>query len=160
YYGLTINTGNANGSSEEPGKVDTPLAKSPELREAFDLALDRDAINKAVYNDLYEPDCWPVPLKSAFRAADLQCPKRDVAKAKQLVQASGVPTPIPVTLTSPNDATNVRLAQVIQQMTKEVGFDVKVQTMEFVSALDQGKAGKFDTLLNGWSGRVDQDGNL
>ncbi|MEO3872306.1 ABC transporter substrate-binding protein [Nonomuraea sp. B12E4] len=160
YYGLTINTGNANGSTEEPGKVDTPLAKSPELRQAFELALDLDAINKAVYNGLYEPDCWPVPMNSPFRAADLQCPKRDVAKAKQLVQASGVPTPIPVTLTSPNDATNIRLAQVIQQMTKEAGFDVKVQTMEFVSALEQGKAGKFDTLLNGWSGRVDQDGNL
>ncbi|WP_176992952.1 ABC transporter substrate-binding protein [Nonomuraea jiangxiensis] len=160
YYGLTINTGNANGSTEEPGKVDTPLAKSPELREAFDLALDRDVINKTVYNGLYEPDCWPVPMNSPFRAADLQCAKRDIAKAKQLVQASGVPTPIPVTLTTPNDATNIRLAQVIQQMTKEAGFDVKVQTMEFVSALEQGKAGKFDTLLNGWSGRVDLDGNL
>ncbi len=33
-------------------------------------------------------------------------------------------TPIPVKLTVPSDATNERLAQVIQQMTKETGFDV------------------------------------
>ncbi|NUS07694.1 MAG: ABC transporter substrate-binding protein [Nonomuraea sp.] len=160
YYGITINTGNANGSTEKPGTVNTALAKSPQLREAFDLALDREVINKTVYNGLYEVDCFPVPLGSPFRAQDLSCPGRDLAKAKQLVQASGVPTPVPVTLTSPNDATNQRLAQVIQQMTKEAGFDVKVQTAEFVSTLEQGKSGKFDVLLNGWSGRVDLDGNL
>jgi peptide/nickel transport system substrate-binding protein len=160
YYGITINTGNANGSTEKPGAVNTALGKSPQLREAFELALDRDLINKIVYNGLYEPDCFPVPLDSPYRAKDLTCPKRDVAKAKQLVQSSGVPAPIPVTLTSPNDATNVRLAQVIQQMTKEAGFNVSVQTAEFVSTLEQGKSGKFDVLLNGWSGRVDPDGNL
>ncbi|MBF8188905.1 ABC transporter substrate-binding protein [Nonomuraea sp. K274] len=160
YYGITINTGNANGSTEKPGAVDTALAKSPQLREAFELALDRDVINKTVYNGLHEVDCYPVPLDSPYRTQDLQCPKRDLAKAKQLVQASGVQTPIPVTLTSPNDATNVRLAQVIQQMTKEAGFNVSVQSAEFVSTLEQGKSGKFDVLLNGWSGRVDPDGNL
>ncbi|MFD1546456.1 ABC transporter substrate-binding protein [Nonomuraea guangzhouensis] len=160
YYGLTINTGNATGSTEKPGPVNTPLAKSPQLREAFELALDRDQINKTVYNGLYEPDCFPLPADSPYRSPSLQCAKRDLAKAKQLVQASGVPTPIPVTMTTPNDATNQRLAQVIQQMTKEAGFNVTVQTAEFVSTLEQGKAGKFDTVLNGWSGRVDPDGNL
>ncbi|GAA3705299.1 ABC transporter substrate-binding protein [Nonomuraea antimicrobica] len=160
YYGITINTGNANGSTEQPGTVNTALAKSPELREAFELALDRDVINKTVYNGLHEVDCYPVALDSPYRSKDLQCPKRDLSKAKQLVQASGVPAPVPVTLTSPNDAVNQRLAQVIQQMAKEAGFDVSVQTAEFVSTLEQGKSGKFDVLLNGWSGRVDPDGNL
>ncbi|MFC4005609.1 ABC transporter substrate-binding protein [Nonomuraea purpurea] len=160
YYGITINTGNATGSTDKPGAVNTALAKSPQLREAFELALDRDLINKTVYNGLYEADCFPVPLDSPYRAKDLQCPKRDLAKAKQLVQASGVPTPVPVTLTSPNDAVNQRLAQVVQQMAKEAGFNVSVQTAEFVTALEQGKSGKFDVLLNGWSGRVDPDGNL
>ncbi|MEU0569743.1 ABC transporter substrate-binding protein [Nonomuraea sp. NPDC005983] len=160
YYGITINVGNAGGSTEKPGPVNTALAKSPQLREAFDLALDRDVINKTVYNGLYEADCFPVAKDSQFRDAGLQCPKRDLAKAEQLVQASGVPTPIPVTLTAPNDATNQRLAQVIQQMTKEAGFNVSVQTAEFVATLEQGKSGKFDAVLNGWSGRVDPDGNL
>jgi peptide/nickel transport system substrate-binding protein len=160
YFGINVNIANANGATEKPGEVDSPLAKSPQLREAFELALDREAINKVVYNGLYEPDCFPLPLHSPYRAATLQCPPHDVAKAKQLVQASGVPTPITVTLTAPNDATNQRLAQVIQQMTKQVGFDVKVQTAEFVSTLEQGQSGKFDLLLSGWSGRIDPDGNL
>ncbi|MFB4282155.1 MULTISPECIES: ABC transporter substrate-binding protein [unclassified Nonomuraea] len=160
YYGFQINIGNASGSTEKPGAVDTALAKSPQLREAFELALDRDAINKTVYNGLHEVDCFPVPLDSPYRSKDLTCPKRDLAKAKQLVQASGVPTPIPVSMATPNDAVNQRLAQVIQSMAKEAGFNVSVQTAEFVSVLEQGKAGKFDVLLSGWSGRVDPDGNL
>ncbi|GAB2912707.1 ABC transporter substrate-binding protein [Nonomuraea fastidiosa] len=161
YYGFQINIGNVKGSTAKPGPVDTPLGKHPQLREAFELALDRDAINKTVYNGLHEVDCYPVPIDSPYRPKDLPaCPKRDIAKAKQLVQASGVPTPIPVTMATPNDAVNQRLAQVIQSMTKEAGFDVKVQTAEFVSVLEQGKAGKFDVLLSGWSGRVDPDGNL
>ncbi|WP_043640733.1 ABC transporter substrate-binding protein [Nonomuraea candida] len=160
YYGFQINIGNVKGSTEKPGEVDTPLGKSPQLREAFELSLDRDAINKAVYNGLHEVDCFPVPVDSPYRPKDLTCPKRDLAKAKQLVQASGVPTPVPVTLATPNDAVNQRLAQVIQSMAKEAGFNVTVQTAEFVSVLEQGKAGTFDVLLSGWSGRVDPDGNL
>ncbi|MGR6922736.1 ABC transporter substrate-binding protein [[Actinomadura] parvosata] len=160
YYGFQINIGNAKGSTEKPGPIDTPLGKSPQLREAFELSLDRDAINKAVYNGLHQVDCYPVPVDSPYRPKDLTCPKRDLAKAKQLVQASGVATPIPVTLATPNDAVNQRLAQVIQSMAKEAGFNVSVQTAEFVSVLEQGKAGKFDVLLSGWSGRVDPDGNL
>jgi peptide/nickel transport system substrate-binding protein len=160
HYGFTINMGNVKGATEKPGKVDTALGSDPRLREAFELALDRDVINKTVYNGLYEPDCFPLPMKSPYRSPDLKCPAHDAAKAKQLVAESGVKTPIPVTLTSPNDATNQRLAQVIQQMVKDAGFAVTVQTAEFVTTLDQGSSGKFDVLLNGWSGRVDPDGNV
>ncbi|GLW10253.1 ABC transporter substrate-binding protein [Microtetraspora sp. NBRC 13810] len=160
YYGFSVNIGNVSGSTEKYGPVDSPLGKSPELREAFELSLDREAINKTVYNGLHQPDCFPIPLDSPYRSASLTCPKRDVAKAKQLVAASGVQTPIPVTLTAPNDATNQRLAEVIQQMVKETGFNVSVQTAEFVSTLEQGNAGDFQVLLNGWSGRIDPDGNL
>jgi peptide/nickel transport system substrate-binding protein len=160
YTNLVINTGNVNGAAEKPGKVDTPLAKSPQLREAFELSLDRNAINKTVYNGLYDPDCSPLPLTSAYRAPGLQCPARDIAKAKALVAQSGVKTPIPVTLTTPNDTAFQRLAQVIQQMTKEAGFAVSVRTAELAVTVEQGQSGKFDALLNNWSGRVDPDGNL
>lgn len=159
-YGFSINIGNVHGSTEKAGAVNTPLGKSPLLRQAFELSLDRSAINKTVYNGLNQPDCGPLPLNSPFRPRDVPCPGRDIAKAKQLVAQSGVKTPIPVNLISPNDSQNERLAEVIQQMTKDAGFDVHVQTIEFATTLDMGKAGKFDVLLNGWSGRVDPDGDL
>jgi peptide/nickel transport system substrate-binding protein len=159
-YGIDINIGNVKGSTEKTGPVDTPLGKSPELRQAFELSLDRNAINKTVYNGLNQPDCSPLPLNSPFRDKSQTCSTRDVAQAKQLVAKSGVKTPIPVKLQVPNDATNERLGQVIQQMTKETGFNVSVQPIDFATGLEQGAAGKFDVMVSGWSGRVDPDGDL
>lgn len=159
YTSIDVNIGNVNGSTEKPGKVNTPLAQYPELREAFELALDREAINKAVYNGLYQPDCSPIPLKSEFRT-ETTCTPHDVAKAKSLVAQSGVKTPIPVTLQVPDNSTDQRLGQVIQSMAKEAGFDVKVRPIDFATGLEQGAAGTFDTMIEQWSGRVDPDGNL
>jgi peptide/nickel transport system substrate-binding protein len=159
-YGIEINIGNVKGSTEKYGQVSTPLGKSPELRQAFELSLDRAAINKTVYNGLDQPDCNPLPLNSPFRSKTATCPSRDVAQARQLVATSGIKPPIPVKLMVPNDATNERLGQVIQQMTKETGFNVSVQPIDFATGLDQGAAGTFEAMLTGWSGRIDPDGDL
>ncbi|HEY7486564.1 MAG TPA: ABC transporter substrate-binding protein [Streptosporangiaceae bacterium] len=160
FYGMHINIGNVKGATEKYGQVNTPLAKSPQLREAWELSLDRAAINKAVFNGMYQPDCGPLPMDSPYRQPGMSCTNRDVAKAKQLVAQSGMKPPIPVTLTTPNDSDNIRLAEVIQQMTKETGFNVSVRPIEFATTIETGKAGKYDVLLDGWSGRVDPDGNL
>jgi peptide/nickel transport system substrate-binding protein len=160
YQGITINLSNVAGTGKSPGAIDTPLAQSPQLREAFELSLDRDAINKVVFNGLYEPDCSPLPASSPYRESNLACPRHDLAKAKQLVAASGVKTPVPVTLLVTANASSERLGQVIQGMAKEAGFDVKVQPTEFVTSLNQARDGKFDAIQVGWSGRIDPDGNV
>jgi peptide/nickel transport system substrate-binding protein len=49
---------------------------------------------------------------------------------------------------------------VIQAMTQEAGFDVKITAMEFASSLDNAERGAFQAYLLAWSGRVDADGNL
>ncbi len=159
YQGITINLSNANGTSSPPGQVNTPLAQHPELRQAFELSLDRAAINKVVFNGLYAPDCSPLPKQSPYRKADLTCTPHDVAAAKKLVAQTGVKTPIPVTLLVTANASSERLGQVIQAMAKEAGFDVTVQPQEFVTSLTEARSGKFDTIQVGWSGRVDPDGN-
>lgn len=159
YQGITVNVGNVRGSTEPPGQVNTPLARHPKLREAFELALDRDVINKVVFNGLHEADCSPLPLRGPYRAPGLTCPKRDVIKARALVAETGVPQPVPVTLVVPAQRDQIRLGQVIQGMAKEAGFAVKVQPIEFVTQLDQAKAGGFEATQVGWSGRVDPDGN-
>ena len=160
YQGISINIGNVKGIGQPVGKVDTPLGRSPELRQAFELSLDRDTINKVVFAGKYKPGCTPLPPASPYFDDALKCSKRDVAKAKDLVKASGEKTPVPVTLTIGTSPENLRLGQVIQSQAKEAGFDVKVASTEFASALDASDAGKFDTFQVGWSGRVDPDGNI
>lgn len=158
YQGITINVGNASGVGKPVGQVNSPLAKSPQLREAFALSLDRNTINKVVFAGKYAPDCSPIPLNSPYRDST-PCPPADVAKAKQLVAQSGVPTPVPVNLIIGTDPESARFGQVIQSMAQQAGFKVTLQPTEFTTSLDQTDAGKFQAFAIGWSGRVDPDGN-
>jgi peptide/nickel transport system substrate-binding protein len=160
YQGLTVNLGNKDGLGKPPKRLNTPLASDPKLREAFDAALDRKGIAKIVYNNGVVPGCSPISPVNPLRVGGESCPGRDLAKAKKLVAASGAKTPVPVTMMLNTDAVTLRLGQVIQAMTKEAGFAVKLQPTEFTSALDKGDAGDYDTFQLGWSGRVDPDGDI
>ena len=163
YQGLTLNIGNKNGLLKPYVNVGTPLAKSQFLRTAFDLALDRNAINKVVFNGLNLPDCYPISPVSPWYVTTkgLDCKlKADVATAQKLVKASGFQTPIKVQLTIGTDPVAARLGQVIQSMEKAVGFDVELKPTEFVASLNAADAGRFDCFAIGWSGRVDPDGNI
>lgn len=158
YQGITVNIGNAKGVTLPVGKVDTALAGSQELRQAFSLSINRETLNEVVFDGRYAPDCSPLPLTSAFREG-AECPKADPTKAKEMVEASGAKVPVPVELILDTDPEAARVGQVIQGMAKEAGFDVTLSPTEFTSSLDQTDAGKFDTFSIGWSGRVDPDGN-
>jgi peptide/nickel transport system substrate-binding protein len=160
YQGITINVGNKNGLGEKYESVGTPLAEQKALRPAFRLALDRDAINKVVFQGNYVPGCGPLSPVSPYFDKSFKCPARDLAKAKQLVQQSGVQAPIPVSMMVNTDATTLRLGQTIQAMAKEAGFNVRLQPTEFTTALDKGDQGDYDTFQIGWSGRIDPDGNI
>ncbi|HJP80640.1 MAG TPA: ABC transporter substrate-binding protein [Pseudonocardiaceae bacterium] len=160
YEGITINISNANGVGKPAAPVNTPLAKSPDLRKAFEMALDRNAINKVVWDGAEAVDCLPFPMQSQFRPANANCTPYDLNAAKQIVANSGYPTPIPVTLMVPADSGVDRLAQVIQSMENAAGFNVTIKDQEFTSSLAAGRSGNFDTFLIGWSGRLDPDGDL
>jgi peptide/nickel transport system substrate-binding protein len=164
YQGLTLNIGNKNGLLKGYENVGTPLAKSQYLRTAFDLALDRTAINRVVFQGTNLPDCYPIsPASPWYKATTkgLDCNlKGNPALAQRLVKASGLPTPIKVNLMIATDPVAARLGQVIQAMEKAVGFDVELQPTEFVTSLNRADAGNFQCFNVGWSGRVDPDGNI
>ena len=160
YQSVTVNVGNKNGVGEPYETLDTPLAREQTLREAFELSLDRNTINKVVFQGQFVPSCSAISPASPFAEQGLKCPPRDLAKAKQLIADSGEKTPIPVELMVENDPINERLGEIIQSLTKESGFDVKVRPTEFTAALDKQDAGEYDTFQIGWSGRLDPDGNI
>jgi peptide/nickel transport system substrate-binding protein len=159
YQGITVNVGNAHGATNPAGPVNTPLARDPRLREAFELSLDRNVINKVVFDGAYVPDCSPIPPNSPW-SVPVQCTHRDIAQARKLVAESGVPTPIHVALMVQNNAIYEQLGTIIQAMAKDAGFAVDVQPTEFSTGLNRGKNGQFDTFQVGWSGRLDADQNI
>jgi peptide/nickel transport system substrate-binding protein len=153
YQGITINT----GKSEEAKK--NPLGRDPRVREAFELSLDRQGIVQVAMDGEADPGNQWVSPANAFYAKNVPIPKRDVARAKQLLKEAGVTNPS-FTLMTPTTSDAQRIAQVVQAMAKEAGFDVKIQATEFATSLNLADKGQFDAYILAWSGRADPDGNL
>ena len=152
WFGLMINT--ANGP-----KSDNPLAKDPRVRRAFDLALDRDVINQVVFNGEFVPANQFVNPQSPFYQAKFPVPKRDIAKARELMKEAGVNTPLSLDFMVSNTPEVRAVSEVIQSMVAEAGFDLKIRVTEVATALKQGEDGNFQVYQNTWSGRIDPDGN-
>jgi peptide/nickel transport system substrate-binding protein len=63
-------------------------------------------------------------------------------------------------LSASNSPDIQQVAEVIQSMAAEAGFEVKIRTLEFASSLQAAYQGDFQAYLIGWSGRSDADGNM
>ncbi|HUH92481.1 MAG TPA: ABC transporter substrate-binding protein [Casimicrobiaceae bacterium] len=153
YQGITINVGKSDLAQKNP------LGKDPRVREAFELSLDRQGIvDVAMDGEATVGNQWVAP-SNPFYAKNVPIPKRDVAKAKQLLQAAGVPNPS-FTLMTATTSDAQKIAQVVQSMAKEAGFDVKIQSTEFATSLNMADKGEFEAYVLAWSGRADPDGNI
>ncbi|MGH3660787.1 MAG: ABC transporter substrate-binding protein [Micromonosporaceae bacterium] len=161
YQGITFNTGNVKGLGEPPGKIDTPLASDPRVRQAFEHAIDREAISTRVFNGYHRPACSPISPETAYTSDRAQeCRDHDPAKAKKLLKQAGVKTPFKIKMSVTNTPDTLRLAQALQAMVKDGGFDLSIEPVEFSTLLDQQDRGDFEAIQIGWSGRVDPDANI
>jgi peptide/nickel transport system substrate-binding protein len=152
YQGITINL-----EKSELGKK-SPL-RDPRVREAFELSLDRDAIVKVVMEgEALAGNQWVAPT-NLYYGKSAGMPKRNVQRARQLLKEAGVTNPS-FTLMTPTTSDAQRIAQVVQAMAKEVGFDIKIHSTEFATSLNMADKGQFEAFVIGWSGRADPDGNL
>ena len=151
YEGITINIGN--------DKAKGPLSQSAKVRQALDLAIDREAINQVVYNGEFVPgNQWVNPEHPYYQKA-YPVRARDIEKAKALLKEAGITGPIAVDLMVPKNVEREAVAQVVQSMAAEVGFDLRIRVTELATALKQAEAGEYQAFILDWSGRIDPDGN-
>lgn len=152
YQGITINISN-------PGERDNPLSQDARVREALELAIDRNVINDVVFGSEFVVGNQPVPPTSPWYVSDYPVPARDVERARALLDEAGYER-VAFELMVGNNPQAVRVGEVIQALAGEVGFDVSVRATEFATALDLQEQGEYDVFQVGWSGRIDPDGNI
>ena len=151
YQGVTLNIGK--------DKAKGPLSQSAKVRQALDLSIDREAINQVVFNGEFKPgNQWVNPDHPYYQKA-YPIRQRDVARARALLKEAGVTPPVSVDLMVPKGAETEAVAQVIQSMASESGFDMKIRVTEFATSLKQAEAGEYQAYMLAWSGRIDPDGN-
>ncbi|GAB3600739.1 ABC transporter substrate-binding protein [Microbacterium tumbae] len=125
------------------------------LREAADLAIDREAIVSAATSGVGEVGgSWIAP--AVDHHDDALVPERDIAAAEDLVAgviaAGGDPT---FTLGIPaGNSFAMTAGQIIQENLQDVGFTVDVETMDGSALLGEVSAGNYDATLFGMTSDI------
>jgi peptide/nickel transport system substrate-binding protein len=153
YQGITMNVGNGE-------KANSPLGKDARVRRALELSIDRDAIDQVVFNGVQSPNNQWVNPQNPYYQPKFPTPKRDVARARALLKEAGVTGPVTLDFMVPNNPETRAVAEVIQSMTAEAGFDLKIRVTEFATSLNEAEKGNFQLYMLSWSGRTDPDGNI
>src|SRR5437762_577156 len=127
YQGVTINLRNKTGKLNPPGDLGTPLANDPRVREAFDLSIDREALNQVAWDGLYTPGCTPIPPISIFFDKSRKCPAPDVAPAKKLLAEAGLAGGYSFEMTIVNNPRERRVGGVSPPIGGEARFNTPLR---------------------------------
>jgi peptide/nickel transport system substrate-binding protein len=129
------------------------------VRHAVDLAIDRKALVKALFEDRYQAGNQFVNPNSQYYDKTHPVPARDVAGARKLLKEAGVPN-FTFTLLVPAERERQEVAQLIQAMLAEAGITMNLETQENALMLQNAPRGQFEAILSSWSGRPHPDGNV
>ena len=154
YQGLTINL------SQRPQGQPRRSAKDARVRQAFELSIDRDALNQVVFNGEFVPgNQWINPTNPYYQQSlpGAQARRR---QGQGAAQGSGRHGPDLARLHGAQQSRDARRSpRCVQSMVAEAGFDLKIRVTEFATSLKQAEDGDYELFLIGWSGRSDPDGN-
>ncbi len=130
-----------------------PKFKNPLVRKALSLAIDREELVKILFFGHGRVCTGPfLPGTGAFNY-DVQAPKRDIKKAKELLKKAGYDekNPFEFELTT-STGSRVYIAQILQHQLKKAGVKVRLRVLEWQAFLNTVVMPKrFDAVLLGWS---------
>ncbi|PZW44776.1 peptide/nickel transport system substrate-binding protein [Humitalea rosea] len=151
YHVIRLNTNN--------GPHGALLGRDVRIRQAINLAIDRNAMVHALFEDKYTAGNQFVNPSNPNYDTSHPVPERDVAASRRLLRAAGVPN-LTFTLLVPPERERQEAAQFIQAMLSEAGITMNLETQENATMLQNGRRGQFEALFTFWSGRPHPDGNV
>lgn len=132
------------------------LGADPKVREALDLAIDKDAIIKAVFAGSGKRAAGLLPPSQWGVDTNLKPSAYDPEKAKALLKEAGAENKeialwyMPVQ--RPYNPNAKLMAEMIQADWAKAGIKAKLVTYEWGEYLSRGKKGEADSMLIGWTG--------
>ena len=127
------------------------------VRQALNMAVDKDNILKAVYQGAGQPAKNPIPPTMWSYNDKVKPYSYDVAKAKQLLAKAGHPNGFETDLwylpvTRPYNPDGKRMAELIQADWAKIGVKAKLVTFEWGEYRKRSKVGEQPAMMFGWSG--------
>lgn len=128
------------------------------VRQAIDMAIDRDAIGKAVYfglgqaaRSVFSPTNWMYPKdRPAF--------KRDVAGARAKLKEAGLESGVRLDMILPASEPYRSISQVLQASLAEAGIQINIRQLESGQFLDALRRHEGHLALDAIGNRSDPDG--
>ncbi|MDR3546431.1 MAG: ABC transporter substrate-binding protein [Candidatus Limnocylindrales bacterium] len=140
--------------------VSRPPLDKPEVREAFNLALDRPQIIEAAYygRGAEGGPLSPALVQWALPASAFPCLHAAPAAARAKLAAAGLKTPVKITLNVLGSLQQVvDVAQVVQAQANKAGFDVTLNVQEQGRFIADWRASAFEGFVSLNSGGPDPD---
>lgn len=132
--------------------------KSKAFRQAFQWAIDRQALHQIAYFGTGEVGYDGILPSSPFYDPDYKPYMRDLDKAKALIEESGLSTPIVIGAPLQPDPVKQRAAQIFQANAAEIGVTVTIEQIDSAGYRDQLRNGSMPMDAQGWWGyRPDPD---
>ena len=112
------------------------ITKDKAIREAVQYAIDKEAINKVVFNGRGEIGCHPLPTQH-WAYVETPCPERDPEKAKQILIDAGYDLPVTLDWVPMFVPFSKVLAQVAKQSLAEGGLNAEIRVLDTPSWFEQ-----------------------
>jgi peptide/nickel transport system substrate-binding protein len=129
--------------------LNTPPFDNIKLRQAIARSVDRQRIIDEVYFGYGDPCFLPWgPNSPANDPAYEQKNSYDLDEAKKLLDESGAPKTAEA-LADGSNSDALQMLQILQQSLKQIGFDLKINTLEAQAFRQKLLAGEFGLLFGG-----------
>ena len=128
-----------------------------EVRQALDMAVNKQAIIDAVYQSAGQLATNGMPPTQWSYDDSIKDVPYNPEKAKELLRAAGVAEGTEITLWAmpvqrPYNPNAKLMAEMLQSDWAKVGIKARIVTYEWGEYLKRSKAGEHDAMLIGWSG--------
>ncbi|HCG00671.1 MAG TPA: hypothetical protein DEV93_09025 [Chloroflexi bacterium] len=151
-----------NGFSYVGFNLQVAALSDVKVRQAIAYAIDRKAINAAVYSGRAQLATGPVIPNSWGYNKNVAVYNYDTSKAKQLLSQAGAASGLKLTLTTWTDQAFSQIATIIKQQLGAVGIDVTINTQEYTVLVSNVLKGIYgDMLLGfGWGQQLDPEQHM
>ena len=156
---------------------DLELFQDVRVREALNLAIDRDFVANVLMQGVYTPagnfmgPGWMDADGNEFMAnanggvsyIDYTNPEANLEEAKRLLEEAGYPNGegIPPLSYSTNDASYHKVvAEYLQEVWGELGLTINVDILEWATFTSARRNGDFELARNGWVGDYNDASNM
>jgi len=143
--------------------VTIPPLDNKVVRQAISMAIDRDAILKAIYNGNGTPAYGPIsPVYKAVFDPSVETYgfKRDIDKAKGMLSQAGLAGGFTLPIDAQSGPEQQRLAELLKAQLAEVGANVEITTYETTIFTDRLTTKKYSMTIGSWTPRPDVDGTM